>query len=175
MSPSQVLCYDHPRGSPCESYRYEPLEGDGVPIRLLQIHPGAKDDDIHCSLAIYDLYGTTPYAAASYTWGGPKEVDTIWLDGKPVEVRKNCRLLLRQFRLHNSHSHYWIDALCINQQDMDERSQQVELMWWIYATADCVFISLSEEISDAAFLAQSIKRMTTELAATHAAQNKQHG
>ena len=44
----------------------------------------------------------------------------------------------------------WIDAICINQTDIEERSQQVEMMGLIYSKAVRNLIWLGEEDCDTA-------------------------
>ncbi|POS73835.1 hypothetical protein DHEL01_v207766 [Diaporthe helianthi] len=40
---------------------------------------------------------------------------------------------------------FWIDALCINQADLDERSAQVQIMPQIYTKASCVIVWLGDD------------------------------
>jgi hypothetical protein len=42
-------------------------------------------------------------------------------------------------------TYYWIDALCINQDDLDEKTEQVQRMWQIYENAGLVIIWLGPE------------------------------
>lgn len=57
-------------------------------------------------------------------------------------VRKNLLAFLACARMNFLHQEIWIDALCINQQDMQERSHQVGQMDHIYQNADQVIIWL---------------------------------
>jgi hypothetical protein len=66
-------------------------------------------------------------------------VNRIVCDGKILRVQANLHKLLRELRQRpESHARYWIDAICINQQDLDERNQQILLMPKIYRTASRV-------------------------------------
>jgi hypothetical protein len=42
----------------------------------------------------------------------------------------------------------WIDAICINQADLDERKQQVQLMRDVYSGASRVVVWLREKVKD---------------------------
>lgn len=61
------------------------------------------------------------------------------------KVRSNLLEGLRVFRLANQERTVWVDALCINQEDRDERSQQVGLMGLIFWLAECVLIWLGRD------------------------------
>ncbi|KAH8672888.1 heterokaryon incompatibility protein-domain-containing protein [Tricladium varicosporioides] len=89
------------------------------------------------------------FAALSYTWGDPTPLRKIVLNGAIVEVRENMEAFLQQFRHRHSEGGIglWIDALCINQMDIQERNFQVKLMRDIYEQALVVYawLGLAEE------------------------------
>lgn len=157
-------------------YQYPSLDDSSTQIRLLRIRPRQEGQDVpSCSLAAYDLETAPPYAAASYTWGSPENEGQILLDGKPMQVRWNCQHLLWQFGLHDAFEHYWVDAICINQEDPAERGSQVAMMWQIFARAQCVLISLAHDIPDFPRLARSVEEMERDLVLQHEAQRGQSG
>lgn len=84
-----------------------------------------------------------------YQMGGPKPDGNIICDGQKVTVGAEVNEALRRIRLEDQQRMIWIDALCINQQDIVERNQHVQRMGEIYAKADRVLIWLGEYISDA--------------------------
>ncbi|KAH6711201.1 hypothetical protein BKA61DRAFT_488615, partial [Leptodontidium sp. MPI-SDFR-AT-0119] len=55
------------------------------------------------------------YEALSYAWGNEDANESIIIDGKSLAIRSNLAAALRQ--------RIWIDAICINQADVDERNQ----------------------------------------------------
>ena len=91
-------------------------------IRLLTLYQGSGDDDIRCSLKVTDLYQKPFYEALSYCWGSPNEERLIYLDKQEVRIRENLWWALRHLRLANEERILWIDALCINQKDIEERN-----------------------------------------------------
>lgn len=95
---------------------------------------------IKCKME-YITLGTKEYGALSYTWGSPDELRTISLDGKTCYVRQNLWLALRGLRKGDTTQRLWIDALCINQADVDERNRQVRQTDRIYKGASKVVIS----------------------------------
>ncbi|OAG10045.1 uncharacterized protein CC84DRAFT_1071083, partial [Paraphaeosphaeria sporulosa] len=108
-------------------------------IRLLHLSPGGDEDEFYCSLSIVSLDDRPQYEALSYVWGEDSD-DTlpISLGGKTVQIRRNLHLALRGIRDPDCERILWIDALCINQGDVEERYTQVAIMGDIYSKAYCV-------------------------------------
>jgi hypothetical protein len=78
-------------------------------------------------------------------WGSPSPERHIMIDGKTVRVRDNiwrCLKHLRDNHELNSRSRLWIDSICINQNDEQEKSQQVAKMAQIFQIASRVLIWL---------------------------------
>ncbi|KAI1801676.1 HET-domain-containing protein [Daldinia bambusicola] len=98
------------------------------------------------------------FVALSYVWGDPSLRRDIIVDGVCVSVTASLEGALRELRHHSRIQQgffVWVDALCINQEDMDERSAQVAKMKDIYQAAWQVVIWLGpdENRSDLATLA----------------------
>ncbi|KAK4224082.1 heterokaryon incompatibility protein-domain-containing protein [Podospora fimiseda] len=83
------------------------------------------------------------FAALSYVWGDKKSQKSILLNGAVFSVTENLyralRVMAEQNEFQNSKYRIWIDALCINQKDDEERASQVRKMRDIYSTAWTVF------------------------------------
>ena len=125
---------------------YSPLDDSVDSIRLLSIHPKLDwDDTIRCDL-IHSTFREKPvYSALSYAWGNADETHTIQINGASFLIRQHLFEALQNFRTRDTFEIgklYWIDAICINQEDPDERSKQVALMDYIYTRASCVLIWL---------------------------------
>jgi hypothetical protein len=88
-------------------------------------------------------------SALSYCWGESFNKLPISVDGRVVGVTSNLHAALTRLRSDGVES-IWIDALCINQDDKEERSIQVGRMGTIYKQAKMVIIWLgeAEKISD---------------------------
>jgi len=130
-------------GLDCEFYQYRPLGSDQ--IRLLEVEPCADSGaSVFCTLQHYthehldDIVvrgiRKKQYETLSYTWGGPLPdsahlTDLIFIDGQPFRVTSNLNQALKRFRQLNIYGKMiWVDALCIDQDHLDERSQQVSKM-----------------------------------------------
>lgn len=134
-------------------YEYVPLERPDDEIRLLYIHPAGWDEDMSCHLRTYNLDTAPAYKAISYTWGAESPLFQIWVDRKPILVRWNCLYALRQARLHGGGDlDIWIDSICINQQDLLEKSAQFAMMGDIFERAHCVFSCLGAMVESTSFL-----------------------
>ncbi|KFA56397.1 hypothetical protein S40293_05043 [Stachybotrys chartarum IBT 40293] len=138
---------------------YRSLDIKKREIRLLHLLPAGSDEPINCNLTVVNLDDRPQYEALSYVWGKPAEAsalkNSINLEGVNISVTPNLLSALHRLRLPPSEGlrTLWVDALCINQSDLDERSQQVSIMRDIYASARHVLIWLGEgdEDTDAAF------------------------
>ncbi|OIW26028.1 HET-domain-containing protein [Coniochaeta ligniaria NRRL 30616] len=110
---------------------------------------------IECSLKVVDLDHPPEYYCLSYTWGAPAKygplgnslVCPILCNGEVLHVTENLYCFLRRLRDLSTlcHRTFWIDAICVNQQDKKERSDQVRLMADIYTSASMVVSWLGEE------------------------------
>lgn len=88
-----------------------------------------------CELAVHTRIDAPAYVTVSYTWGSEEDLECLSVNGLSMLVRRNCFNALWQLRLHNVKLLIWIDSICINQDDKDEKSNQVRLMGLLYANA----------------------------------------
>jgi hypothetical protein len=123
----------------------------------------ALSDDIPVIKTLDDkTHDGLTYEALSYHWGPPdpdcwltildeKEADR--LETKGLNITPNLAKALRSLRYENKTRVLWIDSVCINQADDNERSDQIPLMDQIYKWAEnvCVWLGDADETSDLAF------------------------
>ncbi|KAI0538667.1 HET-domain-containing protein [Xylaria digitata] len=124
-------------------------------IRLLHLSPGVFEQDIRCEISVHDLSSRPEYEAVSYTWadetGNDDLCKTILVSGQPLSVTRNCENALKRVRRLDVLRMVWIDAVCINQNDANERGHQVRLMPQIYYRAQKVLIYIGEEADNSDF------------------------
>jgi hypothetical protein len=130
-------------------YRYQPLQGAGFrQIRLLELLSNGCVRIRTTTLSGSDI---PPYEALSYCWGNSTElyrVDVVVCDEGDDEemehlwVSQGLRLALERLILKDSTRMLWIDAICINQSDLGEKSWQVSMMTDIYKNASRVVVYL---------------------------------
>ncbi|KAJ9134454.1 hypothetical protein NKR23_g10094 [Pleurostoma richardsiae] len=131
-------------------------------IRILTLHPGSFNDPISCTGSCHYLHETPAYEALSYTWGSHCGKCKIKVNGADFEVTANLETALRYLRYPPSRQdgrkdgtgssgdtwegdrRLWIDAICINQDDLRERGDQVQHMLQIFSQAWRVLAWLGE-------------------------------
>ncbi|KAL6837346.1 heterokaryon incompatibility domain-containing protein [Trichoderma camerunense] len=127
-----------------------PLSSQDEEIRMLHLECGSGSSLLQCTLHRVSLRSVPApsYEALSYTWGDENNRREIVVNGYIVDVTFNLYSALCRFRLEDEARVLWIDALCINQTDLDERSQQVQLMRNVYTTCDQTVIWIGEPPED---------------------------
>lgn len=78
------------------------------------------------------------YNALSYHWGPADNRHTILCNDQFIQVPSSLYEALSQYRISNQDKPLWVDALCIDQDNLLERNHQVHLMTEIYELADLV-------------------------------------
>jgi len=121
---------------------YTSLAGHQNVIRVCYIESGKWSDPVRCRMVTRFIDQEEDYMCLSYVWGDMQDAFTIEVNSHPVSVSKNLWYALRRLRWYGTAGALWIDALCINQDDVQERSAQVFQMAKIYATAEQVIIWL---------------------------------
>jgi hypothetical protein len=139
-------------------FRYKPLDSPGS-IRIFLLHPAPASSARICC----DLIDTTisacdqdlfeHYVALSYVWGSTDDLQNIYLEGHEFKITGNLSEALYNLREEKRATRLWADAICIDQQDDDERNQQVSLMGQIYSIArhTVIYLGHSTPSIDAAF------------------------
>ena len=143
--------------------RYRPLDSASKQIRLLILHSGTEAEDIKCHLEQVALEDNPEFTALSYVWGDPTDNPTILLNDVRFPVTKNLHAALRSIRSHTPEemSRLWVDAVCINQKDIGERSCQVPLMQSIYSQAKHTIVWFGPETELSKRAVQLILEMKT--------------
>ncbi len=127
------------------TYDYKRLDFDTYEIRILVMDPISDETsscDLRCQIQHESLISPTPYLALSYCWGPVEPRKEVILDGLKQGITPNLYDTLQEVRRHHYRSkrhnpiRLWVDALCINQNDNQERSEQVRTMRQIYSMAE---------------------------------------
>ena len=125
-------------------YKYSPMDQDGT-IRLLSLEPTeSHGSSLQASLTIHHLDQKSHYEALSYAWGDAVFPVDLELESGSLKITEHLASALRHLRLSDQKRNLWIDAVCINQQDNEEKGQQVGMMAEIYKMASEVLIWLGE-------------------------------
>jgi hypothetical protein len=125
------------------AFEYKPLDPRVDCIRLVVLEPHDNfDAPIICRL-IVAIFGEKPkFQALSYSWGTSEAKNKILLNNINFPVRDNLYNALRYLRSTEVERSIWVDAICINQNDISERNAQLKLMPYIYTRAQTVVVWL---------------------------------
>lgn len=121
-------------------FEYETV-ADGDLFRLAVLKPGVGAQLIEIEL----IWETTKaprrdYKCLSYCWQTTVQDAAILVDGRRFEVTSNLLSALRSIRKRKAKTLIWIDQICINQEDFEERGHQVSIMKHIYSRARTVVV-----------------------------------
>jgi hypothetical protein len=149
-------------------------------IRLFKLFPGNISSEVKGNLVVRKLNPTAadyrqeaipvePYEALSYTWGASDQAtESIQVlsnsEAYSIAIHSNLGVALRRLRKPLQPTHWWIDALCINQVDVAEKNVQLPLMPEIYgrATAVAVWLGAEHDRSGQAFSFLQQSLLTTD-------------
>lgn len=122
-----------------------PLDPERQQTRLLHLLPGRRKDLLRGDLRVVSLADKPKYEALSYTWGATTIGASITVNGGcPIPVTDNLYNVLRRLRRRFRTRVLWIDAICIDQCDPEERGHQVSFMGQIYNLARQVCVWLGD-------------------------------
>lgn len=140
---------------------YQPLQHNE--IRLITLAPGKWRESIECNLQIVSLDDNPTYEALSYVWGDASLRRWIYLKKSSFDVTKSLEVALRHLRHEDSERIMWIDAICINQRDDAEKSEQVKKMQFIYARTSHLVVWVGEESEDSDLGMRTLEQIGEEL------------
>jgi hypothetical protein len=156
LKPSPELEYrSHPKvrsSSKCESQPsiYEPL--DPGQIRLVDLLYGESKEPVAVQLSIIPFNEEVKYEALSYSVGKPEKTAILNLRHydrkKQLLVTARLESILRYLRYPDKDRRLWVDAISINQEDLEERSREVRRLGKIFAKAQNVCIWLGDSADD---------------------------
>ncbi|KAJ8132716.1 hypothetical protein O1611_g911 [Lasiodiplodia mahajangana] len=123
----------------------EPTGDDEPPSQF----PIALDIDFETDASEPRVHPFQRYEALSYVWGDLGDPEYVFLEGGvQLPVTKNLYAALRSLRQRRTGRKLWIDALCINQNDYEEKKIQLGLMRRVYQQAEKVVAYLPLSVPD---------------------------
>ena len=128
---------------------YHTLE-DPLSIRLINLHPTTEaTSDLRCDVTQIDLLDIItyhpPYTALSYAWGSDETLCMLSCGTTRIPITTSLDSALRAIRKPTWPFLVWVDAVCINQDDIQERNVQVVNMVHIYSRASSVLVWLGDD------------------------------
>jgi hypothetical protein len=141
--------------SPQTAYKYEEL-ANPQSFRLLTLEPGDETGHIKCEITVIAMAEAPQYEALSYVWGCSERTLTITCNHMLLKVTASLDTVLRVLRKPFESRIIWIDQICIDQENIEERSEQVQIMRDICSRADQVLMWLGKDDSSEALLAMDL-------------------
>jgi hypothetical protein len=149
------------------AYEYQMLTEPDA-IRLVVLQPSNDlETPLECGLISttlshcqYDLL--EHYTALSYVWGDPSNIVTIKVDGYALSITASLDAALRHLRDTSRMRKIWADAICINQNDFEERNQQVRQMASVYSVAQHTIIWIGEGTADTDKFFKNLKLLSSQ-------------
>ncbi|KAK4444014.1 heterokaryon incompatibility protein-domain-containing protein [Podospora aff. communis PSN243] len=145
----------------CPSFKYGSLVQKAQQIRILHLIPGKPDTPLSGLLQIASLESKSrpEFDAISYVWGDPRATSHISIDGRNLPIASNLHNALVAIRHESEWRILWVDALCINQQDIQERGHQVQLMRNIFSSARIVRVWLEVDVDPTSPVFDAARRL----------------
>ncbi|TID18906.1 HET-domain-containing protein [Venturia nashicola] len=141
-----------------QRHQYEPLPPGEEYTRVVVLQPAEDlDDELVCQIKSvkYQELGVH-FEAISYAHDHSIFPETlVCVNGRfhsNITISPNLSNALRHLRLPNATRTLWVDAICINQEDAQEKSSQINQIGAIFAAAQRVSVWLGlpdEETADA--------------------------
>jgi hypothetical protein len=130
-------------------------------IRLLKLLPAQHHEPIRCEFISIELDDESlpAYEAIAYTWGDGTIKHEVFFEGKKLGITDSVKDILLELRGSETERVLWIDTMCINQKDIDERNRQVWLMGQVYSKTKAVIIWLGPQSEDSDLAMEFIPRL----------------
>ncbi|KAH7381145.1 heterokaryon incompatibility protein-domain-containing protein [Phaeosphaeria sp. MPI-PUGE-AT-0046c] len=122
-------------------YQHQLLDNNKRQFRLLRLC-NSSECAMNYQLITSSLENHPPYVALSYTWGEETSTGSINIDGKKFKIGTN---LLSFLDTYHADEYLWIDQICIDQSNIEERNHQVGMMWEFYIQCKFVLVWLQDE------------------------------
>jgi len=127
-----------------EVFRHQPLQDPSTELRYLYLLPKTHNVDhdgqtiVRCQLHSDAEEQAPRYIGLSYTWGDPDLRRPILVSDKIFHATVNLAIALEHLQDEKKTIIFWIDAICIDQSNLGEKSIQVQRMGNIFASAALV-------------------------------------
>lgn len=126
------------------TYQKLTLDPESKRCRVLHLLPGSEQQQLCGELQIVDLENPNraQYSCISYVWGDQSVTGPITINSEELQVTTNLLNCLYHLRRPQHTIVLWIDAVCIHQEDLSEKSHQVGMMGEIYSQCSTVYLWL---------------------------------
>jgi hypothetical protein len=146
-----------------ELFAHKPLEDPSTELRYLYLLPRTHNIHlngqtvVHCELLSDAELQTPSYVGLSYTWGDPQIRRPILVGDKVFHATENLAIALKHLQEDDKTIIFWIDAICIDQTNLHEKSIQVQRMGNIFASAVMVIAWIGPAADDSDLALQELE------------------
>lgn len=126
---------------------YERLDPEKKQIRLLMYdNPDQRGKVSSLKLKVYSIDDLPPYYAISYVWGNPEKSCYVPVNNQKAMVTRSLYRAIAHAMMVQACVPIWIDGLCIDQDNLEERGSQVLFMGQIYSNAKQVMAFMGNNL-----------------------------
>lgn len=112
----------------------------------MRLEPGKDDDPLHGILeeGLWVTGFSASYDALSYCWGTDVKDHILYTPEGTISMTVSLSQALRNIRDNDEAMYHWVDVICINQDNAEEKESTVQYMGQVYARARTVIVYLGE-------------------------------
>ncbi|KJK63942.1 Heterokaryon incompatibility protein HET [Aspergillus parasiticus SU-1] len=141
------------------SYVYLHIEPDECRVlKIVEVHPLIK-----FSLEAFSIYEAPGYEALSYAWGTSSGMEDSLRNGARFRISRTLGQALSGIHAHSGGGWIWVDAICINQTDAEEKVHQVAGMGELYSCADQVLVWLGDAANHSDLACTLLSELTEKI------------
>ena len=149
-------------------YQYKALDAEAENIRLMYLLPAETSADIRVDLVHTRLIkeDVPKYEALSYAWGERDTPEVIYVGQKgddTIAVTRSLYQALPYLRNRDKTRVLWVDAICVDQQNLEERGHQVERMGDVYSLAKRVIVWLGIDDTTSGHAIQLLRAIASKV------------
>ncbi|XEV03017.1 hypothetical protein FSHL1_008304 [Fusarium sambucinum] len=142
------------------AYTYKPVSKSEIRLVVFKTS-GPDEQQLEASIknVTLDPENPTTYTALSYCWGDAVERIEVPCDGEILSITKSLHEALAEITKSRQSEPLWIDQICINQEDIAEKSEQVSKMNEIYDKAETVVAWLGPAVDNTELAIGFVKKV----------------
>ena len=149
-------------------YQYQALDPEAGYVRLMYLLPAEASADIRVALLHTRLTkeDVPKYEALSYAWGERDTPEVVYVGQEgddTIAVTRSLYQALPYLRYREKRRVLWIDAICVDQQNLEERGHQVQRMSDVYSLAERVIVWLGLDDTTSGHTIQLLRTIASKV------------
>ncbi|KAI4686510.1 uncharacterized protein J4E84_005791 [Alternaria hordeiaustralica] len=156
--------------SSAELFKHQPLQDPSAEFRYLYLLPRTHNIDLdgqtvfRCELLSHTKEQAPRYIGLSYAWGNSWLHRSILLGDKIFHVPENLATAFEHLQEEGKTIVFWVDAVCVDQSNVDEKGMQVQRMCHVFSSAALVIAWLGPAADESDLALQEIESYAESLA-----------